>query len=132
MKKIVLAGLCAISLIALSQQTASAWTNHRFSVGLNWQRQSGGNQFLWGAYRNGQPPGPEHFGGGHDHHHGQMPFFGSAPMPQSYAPPTQQVYYPPMPQPSYAGQYASPYQFANYARPVYYYYPAPVYYYYVP
>ena len=65
MKKLVLAGLFAIALIALSQQQASAWVNQRFSVGLSWSRQSGGNNFGWGAYRNGQPPGPESFGGGH-------------------------------------------------------------------
>ncbi len=129
MKKIVLAGLFAITMIALSQQQASAWTNHRFSVGLNWNRQSGGNSIAWGLYRNGQPPGPETFGGGFMP---GAPMHGfSAPMPQGYAP-APQGFVPPQPtmaEPPIAGHYASPYQFANYSRPVYY-YPAPAYYYY--
>ena len=64
MKKIVFAGLLAISAMAIPQQQASAWVNSKFSVGLNWDMQSGGNNLLWGAWRNGQPPGPEAFGGG--------------------------------------------------------------------
>ena len=132
MKKIVLTGLVAISMMALSQQEASAWINSKFSVGLNWEAQSGGNNLLWGGWKNGQPPAPEGFGSG--------PSYGG----QSYGGPAQQFYapapsshsYAPMPQGSFdapaqpfAGQYASPYQFANYPRQVYY-YPAPTYYYY--
>jgi hypothetical protein len=121
MKKIALAGLVALSMIALGQQQASAWVNSKFSIGLNWQRESGNNNFFWGLYHNGQVPGPEAFG--------MAPSYGtpfaapayhsSAPMPQAYDAPPQ----------SYASQYASPYQFANYPRPVYYYYPTPSYYY---
>lgn len=121
MKKIVLAGVLAVCAMAATQQQASAWVNSRFSVGLNWGVQSGGNNFLWGAWKNGQPPGPEAFSQGYAPHFAPMP--ASAPVSQSYAPmpqayPAQTVY-----------QYASPYQFANYPRPVYY-YPAPSYYYY--
>ena len=40
MKKIVpLAGLIAVSLMAFSQQQASAWVNQRFGIGLNWEGQ---------------------------------------------------------------------------------------------
>ncbi len=118
MKKIVLAGVLAVCAMAISQQQASAWVNSRFSVGLNWGLQSGGNNFLWGAWKNGQPPGPEAFSPGYAP---QMQAF--PPAPHGYAPmqqaaPTQTGY-----------QYGSPYQFANYPRPVYY-YPAPTYYYY--
>ena len=134
MKKIALTGLIAITLIALAQQQASAWVNQRFGVGLNWHRQAGGNNFGWGLYRNGQPPGPESFGGVFAPSAPTTPFFGNAPMPQpaphSYAPQgyaPQTVYYPPMPAPTYAGQYATPYQFASYPRQTYYYYPAPAY-----
>ena len=137
MKKFVLAGLCAIAVTAMVQQPASAWINSRFGVGLNWDFQSGGNNFGWGAWRNGQPPGPESFGGGgygHGHHHNQFPQFfppahshGYAPMPQPQSP--QGSFGMQTNEPPYAGQYASPYQFANYPRPVYYYYPAPYYYY---
>ncbi|MSQ95729.1 MAG: hypothetical protein EXR98_14405 [Gemmataceae bacterium] len=126
MKKLVLAAVLAVSAMAITQQQASAWVNSRFSLGLNWGYQSGGNNFLWGAWKNGQPPGPEAFGAGH------IPSF--APMPQhaphGYAPvmpqaaPNQTTY-----QYSVPYQYGSPYQFANYPRPVYY-YPAPTYYYY--
>lgn len=136
MKKIALAGLVAITLIAIGQQQASAWVNSRFGVGLNWHRQSGGNNFFWGGYKNGQPPGPEAFGGVFTPSAPTSPYFGGAPMPapQAYAPQgyaPQTVYFPPMPEANYAGQYASPYQFANYPRPTfYYYYPAPAYYYY--
>jgi hypothetical protein len=132
MKKIVLAGLAALAVIALAQQQASAWVNARFGVGLNWQRQSGGNNLGWGLYRNGQPPGPEAFGGVFSPSNPAPPYFGGTPAPQTYpahsaapqgyAP--QTVYYPP------TEQYA-PYHFASYPRPTtYYYYPAPAYYFY--
>jgi hypothetical protein len=152
MKKIVFAGLLAVCVMAISHQQASAWVNTRFGVGLNWEMQSGGNQFLWGAWRNGQPPGPEAFGGGGGggggggygapRFSGPIPQQGFAPAPQGY--PAQG--FAPMPQgfppqgfapqspfdastsePPFAGQYASPYQFANYPRPVYYYYPGTYY-----
>lgn len=126
MKKIVLAGLIAIAAVASSQQQASAWVNSRFSVGLNWGWQSGGNNALWGAWRNGQPPGPEAFGGGFSPMHG-IPSYGMTPMPQAPAQGTAYDY--PMTQPQYTVPYATPYQFANYPRPIYY-YPAPSYYYY--
>ena len=129
MKKIVLAGLFAVCALALSQQQASAWVNSRFGVGLNWESQSGGNSLLWGAWRNGQPPGPEGFSSNFGASQGRSPFFGSAPDPQ-YAPVPQGSFEPPMAQQPYAIQQASPYQFATYPRQTYYYYPAPAYYYY--
>ena len=131
MKKIALAGLVAISMMALTQQQASAWVNSRFGVGLNWEMQSGGNNFLWGALKNGQPPGPESFSGssyGHGHSYGApaqqfyppAPMHSNTPMPQgTYDAPAQ----------NFAGQNASPFQFANYPRQVNY-QPAPTYYYY--
>jgi hypothetical protein len=150
MKKFVVAGLLAIGLMATTRQEASAWINARFGIGLNWDLQSGGNQFGWGLWRNGQPPGPEAFGGGGHHGGGYGPQFG-APMPQhhGYAPMPQQ--YQPYPQAYVPQQYApapraystaeppitaqpvyynSPYQFASYPRPVYYYYYTTPYYYY--
>lgn len=59
MKKILVLGALALSIGLLSEQPASAWVNCKFGVGLNWNWQSGGNNFLWGAFRNGQPPGPD-------------------------------------------------------------------------
>jgi hypothetical protein len=142
MKKMVFAGLVAISLIALCQQNASAWVNSKFSIGLNMQRQSGGNNFLWGAYHNGQPPGPEAFGGsgGGGGYPGSMPsavpqFAPAMPYHHSNAP-----QYQPMPQTmpaitntypaqqnSYTGTYyySSPFQFASYPRESTFYYYAP-------
>ena len=118
MKKILAIGILAISAIAFSQQQASAWVNTRFGVGLNWEYQSGGNNFLWGAYRNGQPPGPETFSGSQP-----FPHYGSAPQAApAYAydaPSFQPAYAQPMPMQQ---QYGQPFQFATYPRPVYYYY----------
>ncbi len=59
MKKILALGTLALSVALCSEQQASAWLNCKFGIGLNWSWQSGGNNFLWGAFRNGQPPGPE-------------------------------------------------------------------------
>ncbi len=138
MKKIVFAGLLAVCVMAISHQQASAWVNTRFGVGLNWEAQSGGNSLLWGAWRNGQPPGPEAFGGGGGGYGGgnfnaPMPApFGAAQMPQGYppqgfAPQAQPPFNASTAEPPFAGSYASPYQFANYPRPVYYYYPSTYY-----
>jgi hypothetical protein len=130
MKRIVLAGLVAVGMMAIGQQHASAWVNSKFGVGLNWDVQSGGNNLLWGLWRNGQPPGPEAFGGG-------APFVAPMPQPyaQSYAPqyaPMPLAYAPQTAEPPVAMQYMSPYQFATYQRPepvyyYYYYYPTPYY-----
>src|SRR5688572_5482034 len=100
MKKILMTGLLAISALALSQQEASAWINSRFGIGLNWDWLSGGNSFLWGAWRNGQPPGPEAYGMPHGApRHAMTPPYvapqqqgfsavpqGVAPAPQGYLP----------------------------------------------
>ncbi len=152
MKKILVTGLVAISMLAIAQQQASAWVNSKFGIGLNWDLQSGGNQILWGAWRNGQPPGPEAFSGGpyQPTYRGPAgaPAFGSAPMPQgfspmqqgsfdaqSFEPPYANAYQAPSAAPyqaPFAGGYQTPFQFANYPRPsnTYYYTPAPTYYYY--
>jgi hypothetical protein len=57
MKKFLTAGVLALTVAAFSQQQASAWINCRFGIGFNWNWSCGGNSILWGAYRNGQPPG---------------------------------------------------------------------------
>ena len=141
MKKILLTGLLAISALSLSQQEASAWINSRFGIGLNWDFQSGGNSILWGLWRNGQPPGPEAFGHpgypGHLRmpHHGMspqpMPVYGVSPgfvpAPQGFMPPPAPQGFLPAAQTQPQPMYYTPYQFANYPRPVYYYYPTPYY-----
>jgi hypothetical protein len=57
MKRISLLGLFALLLTLTLQQQACAWLNFKFGAGVNWNWQSGGNNFLWGLFRNGQPPG---------------------------------------------------------------------------
>jgi hypothetical protein len=42
MKKYVLASVCALALLGLAQQRASAWCNFNFSAGINLGFQSGG------------------------------------------------------------------------------------------
>jgi len=152
MKKIVLASLFAIGVIALSQQQASAWVNTKFGIGLNYSHQSGGNNFGWGLWQNGQVPGPEAFGGGGGYYGGGGGgggggYYGGGGFP-SYAPSAPccggsgaQQFQAPMPkttsdystpQNPYAGvyYYNSPYQLASYPQqPAYYYYAPPNYYY---
>ena len=77
MKKILVLGALALSLGLLNEQPASAWVNAKFGVGLNWNWQSGGNNFLWGVFRNGQPPGPDcTYPGGHGYPRGANTFPG--------------------------------------------------------
>ncbi|MBM4072755.1 MAG: hypothetical protein FJ271_28085 [Planctomycetes bacterium] len=56
-KSILTAGL-ALLLSAWFCEPAQAWRNAKFGVGLNWSHQAGGNNLLWGFFRNGQPPAP--------------------------------------------------------------------------
>ena len=145
MKKILLVGVIAIGMIAASQQEASAWVKSRFGVGLNWDYQAGGNSLLWGAWRNGQPPGPEAYGapqGGFQPQFGAPQFgpgaFQVAPQAfpaQGFMPQGPSFSQPMMPaagipqgiEPAVSYQ-GSPFQFANYPRPVYYYYTPSFYY----
>lgn len=94
MKKIILSGLLALGAALASQQEAAAWVNFKFSAGINWQLQSGNNNFLWGVFRNGQVPGAEGYPGGMPYHGGpgphgygsQFPYFGqAAPVPTAPA-----------------------------------------------
>ena len=63
MKKLLSIGLLTVCALALHTHQANAWVNAKFSIGLNWQLQSANNSTLWGAWKNGQVPGPEAFGG---------------------------------------------------------------------
>src|SRR6267378_4510824 len=88
MKKLLSMGLLTVCALLISEHQAQAWMNAKFSIGLNWHIQSGNNNWLWGAWKNGQVPGPEAFGGGMPYGNvpfgtnppgGSFPFFGSAP-----------------------------------------------------
>jgi hypothetical protein len=59
MKKFLTVGVLALIAAAFSHQEASAWINCKFGIGFNYGWQSGGNNFLWGAFRNGQPGAPD-------------------------------------------------------------------------
>lgn len=59
MKKILPIGLLTLCFAVAAQERASAWINSRFGIGLNWGWQSGGNNLLWGLFRDGQPCGPD-------------------------------------------------------------------------
>lgn len=59
MKKIIITGLLTLVAMCASQNQASAWCNSRFGVGLNWNYASGGNSFLFGLIKNGQPGGAD-------------------------------------------------------------------------
>jgi hypothetical protein len=57
MKKLLVASALALALTATSQQTASAWSEFKFSAGVNLGWVGGGNRILWGAYRSAPYPG---------------------------------------------------------------------------
>ncbi len=139
MKKLLSMGLLTLCALAASEREAQAWTNAKFSVGLNWQLQSANNNFLWGLWKNGQVPGPEAFGGpggggpgmygpgGLSQPAGQFPYFGAQPMPQ---PMPQAQSFQGMPQQGFPAETAPPPAFTqappqqaqayNYAAPNYY------------
>ena len=135
MKKLLSIGMLTVCAFAISEHQAQAWVNSKFNIGLNWHLQSGNNNILWGAWKNGQVPGPEAFGGGGGQYgplfstspggsYGQMP----QQMPQAYptaTPPQagqQQTYFYGMP---YTYN-QNPYQTVGYQPQTYYY---PSYYY---
>src|SRR5437879_642869 len=58
MKKILVLSVSALTVLAISGQNASAWSEFKFGVGLNLAYKGGGNNILWGAYKSQQPPAP--------------------------------------------------------------------------
>jgi hypothetical protein len=72
MKKILTLGLLAVVAALASSQSANAWTNCKFSIGLNWSCQSGNNNFLWGLWHNGQVP-EDGYGPGHGPAYNALP-----------------------------------------------------------
>jgi hypothetical protein len=61
MKKILPISLLALCCAMVVEERASAWVNSRFGIGANWSWQSGGNNLLWGLFRDGQPCGPDFY-----------------------------------------------------------------------
>ncbi len=134
MKKFLAMGALALAVAAIPQHQAKAWHNSSFSFGMNWSHSCGGNNLLWGLYRNGQPgegdlpncPNhnhgqnygygyPQAYGHGFEGYEGQFqaPQF-QAPMP-SPVPSPASAPVPPAPQ-GHAYWYGQPaYQAVNYA-----------------
>jgi hypothetical protein len=56
-KKLVVASVLAMGLIANSNQEAHAWTKFSFDVGLSIKYEAAGNNLLWGLWQNGPYPG---------------------------------------------------------------------------
>jgi len=76
MKKLLPIGLLALSFTVFAED-ASAWINSRFGLGFNWGWQSGGNNLLWGLFRDGQPGGP-------DIYHVDVPVYPKCGCPSGY------------------------------------------------
>jgi hypothetical protein len=87
MKKFITMGILALAVAAISTQEAPAWLNWKFGLGMNLGWQSGGNNTLWGLFRNGQPPAPDTCGGGFGYPGGLpgggLPPGGPLPVPQA-------------------------------------------------
>lgn len=146
MKKMLAFSALALSVALVSEHKASAWVNCKFGVGLNWSLQSGGNNLLWGLFRNGQPPGPEvaypgahpgmHPGAGPYGHPSTFPnttpfygpqdfqYFGQYPNGGQQPAPAAPAAQPAGNQISYYGQGSSPYQPVSYVPYQNNYYPA--------
>lgn len=139
MKKLLFLGVTALALSLVVQERASAWINFKFGVGLNCQFQTGNNNWLWGAFKNGPAPGDPfapHVFAPHQGHYGVMPYGGmpyggmqfEAPAPMPSDPPKkdagssetyiQDYYHPTFHNVSYPGYYTIP----NYYTPMNWYY----------
>ena len=57
MKKLLVASVLALALLMGSRQSASAWSEFKFSAGVNFGWVGGGNRILWGAYHSAPFPG---------------------------------------------------------------------------
>ena len=139
MKKFLTLGALALTLAVLSTQQASAWTNFKFGVGLNFGYQAGGNNFGWGLFRNGQPPeaccpggAPQTYAPGmpapqtYAHPSMDQGFNGGVQAPATTNVPAQPSSYRAYPTQTVNYQYSYPYP---YSYPYYYGYTANAYYY---
>ncbi len=57
MNKLLMASLLALGVTVAGQQKASAWSEFKFSAGVNLGWVGGGNRVLWGLYRSAPYPG---------------------------------------------------------------------------
>jgi hypothetical protein len=56
MKKMLVLGVLALSVLAVSGREASAWTKFKFGIGANISYIGAGNSILWGAFCGQQMP----------------------------------------------------------------------------
>jgi len=57
MKKLFVASVLALAATMACQQKASAWSEFKFSAGVNFGWAGGGNRILWGLYHSAPYPG---------------------------------------------------------------------------
>ncbi len=57
MKKLLVASMLALAATVASQEKASAWSEFKFSAGINFGWAGGGNRILWGLYHSAPYPG---------------------------------------------------------------------------
>ena len=62
MKKMFVVCALAMAVTMASQQTASAWSECKFSIGMNFAHAGGGNRFFWGLYHSAPYPGGQDLG----------------------------------------------------------------------
>src|SRR5438132_125460 len=62
MKKLFVASALALALSVAGQQKASAWSEFKFSAGVNMGWVGGGNRLFWGLYRSAPYPGGQDLG----------------------------------------------------------------------
>jgi hypothetical protein len=91
MKKMVVAGVVALALVAGAQQQASAYCKCNFGVGFNLSYEGGGNSFLWGLIKSAPCPGQMPIDGnllppGGGGYHGQVMDGAIAPIPTTDMP----------------------------------------------
>ncbi len=153
MKKLFVASVLALGVTMACQQTASAWSEFKFSAGVNLGWVGGGNRVLWGLYHSAPYPGgqdvypvfpgvaaalgyhPEYGGGGY----GGYDSYAAAPGAANYGGMAAQAPVAPLapmapaaaagaPQ-TYNPYYNTGYQPVGYSYPGYATYPVPAYWY---
>jgi len=62
MKKLLVTCVLALTILMAHRQSASAWSEVKFSAGVNLGWVGGGNRFLWGLYHSAPYPGGQDLG----------------------------------------------------------------------
>ncbi len=86
MKKILTMALAALSLLAITEQQAKAWSKYNFGVGLNLGWEGAGNSVFMGMFKGQAAPGTDGAGYGGGGYMGR-PGYGAYPGMQPYGAP---------------------------------------------